>query len=46
MRVYMKWIVAVMIGLFVTINLIGCHTVEGIGRDIERGGEAIQDAAN
>jgi entericidin B len=23
----------------------GCNTMEGAGRDVERGGEAIQDAA-
>lgn len=25
--------------------LAGCHTIEGAGKDIERGGEAIQDTA-
>ncbi|HQR52572.1 MAG TPA: entericidin A/B family lipoprotein [Burkholderiales bacterium] len=27
------------------IVLAGCNTMEGAGRDIERGGEKIQDAA-
>jgi entericidin B len=37
--------------LVVTISLagilaaIGCNTVKGMGRDIERGGEKTQDAA-
>ena len=26
--------------------LAGCNTMEGAGRDVERGGEAVQDAAN
>lgn len=26
--------------------LAGCNTVQGIGRDIEKGGEAIRRAAN
>ena len=26
------------------VFLTGCNTVQGIGRDIERGGEAIQKA--
>lgn len=30
----------------VTLGLGACETVEGAGRDIEHGGEAIQDAAN
>jgi predicted small secreted protein len=25
---------------------VGCNTIEGAGRDIEAGGEAIQDAAD
>ena len=25
--------------------LAGCNTIEGAGRDIERGGEAVQDTA-
>lgn len=29
-----------------TIVLAGCNTVHGIGQDIEKGGEAIQKAAN
>ncbi|SOH94741.1 entericidin B [Monaibacterium marinum] len=26
--------------------LAGCNTVRGVGADVERGGSAIQDAAN
>lgn len=33
----------VLIGVVGTIT--GCNTVEGIGKDIERGGEATQDTA-
>jgi len=36
----LKLISALMIVLVVT----GCNTVHGIGRDIEKGGEAIQKA--
>jgi predicted small secreted protein len=25
--------------------LTGCNTIEGAGRDVERGGEKVQDAA-
>ena len=25
--------------------LVGCNTVEGVGKDIERGGEKVQDTA-
>ena len=26
-------------------TIAGCNTIEGMGKDIERGGEATQDAA-
>ena len=29
-----------------TFTLAGCNTMEGAGKDIESGGEAIQDAAD
>lgn len=32
--------------LAISILLSGCNTVKGIGRDIERGGEAIQKATH
>jgi len=28
--------------LFATVVLAGCNTVRGVGKDIEKGGEAIQ----
>lgn len=28
-----------------TVMLVGCNTVSGAGKDIERGGEKVQDAA-
>ncbi|QDX81119.1 entericidin [Denitratisoma sp. DHT3] len=30
--------------LVLALGLVGCNTVQGIGRDIEKGGEAIQKA--
>ena len=32
-----------LLGTLVTIT--GCNTIEGMGKDIERGGEATQDTA-
>jgi len=37
--------VLVLLGLF-SLSLIGCNTVEGVGQDLEQGGEAIEDAAD
>ena len=31
--------------LIAAVVLAGCNTMEGAGRDIERGGEKVQDAA-
>ncbi|PWF25538.1 entericidin A/B family lipoprotein [Corticimicrobacter populi] len=31
--------------LCATVLAAGCNTVSGVGKDIERGGEAIQGAA-
>ena len=30
----------------ITVRLVGCNTIEGAGKDIERGGEEIQEAAD
>lgn len=32
--------------LFVGATLAACNTVEGIGRDVEEAGDAIEDAAD
>lgn len=29
-----------------TLGLAGCNTMEGMGQDIERGGEEIEEEAN
>ncbi|HQX05912.1 MAG TPA: entericidin A/B family lipoprotein [Zoogloea sp.] len=34
-----------MAGVFVLLTLTGCNTVQGLGKDIEKGGEAIQKVA-
>ena len=31
--------------LAATAMLVGCNTIEGAGRDLERGGEKVQDTA-
>lgn len=36
---------AILLGIMLTA-LAACNTIEGAGQDIERGGEAIQDAAD
>jgi entericidin B len=38
----MMWGIAVLLAL----GLAACHTVQGVGRDIEEGGKAIQRATH
>lgn len=44
----MKMMNAVLAAMFVgaIIGLAGCNTTEGVGRDIEAAGDAIEDAAD
>ena len=41
----MKKIIAVFSALIVTLGLTACNTFKGFGKDVERGGEKVQDAA-
>ncbi len=36
---------SVLLGMMVLL-MVGCNTMEGAGRDIQRGGEAVEDAAD
>jgi entericidin B len=38
----LKRVIALVLAGLVTVSLTGCNTVAGIGKDIEKGGEAIQ----
>ncbi len=39
-----QWLIAV-VSLLMTGLVAGCHTMEGFGKDVERGGEKIQESA-
>jgi len=41
----MKNLLAVFALMFAAGVLVGCNTLQGAGKDIERGGEKIQDKA-
>ncbi|WP_151447140.1 entericidin A/B family lipoprotein [Lacisediminimonas profundi] len=41
----MKKIIALIGLLAFTAGLAGCNTMKGLGQDVERGGEKVQDAA-
>jgi predicted small secreted protein len=40
-----KKLTLVIIGIITSLFLAGCETSKGIGRDMERAGEKIQDAS-
>lgn len=40
----MKKLYAVL-GILMVVGLTGCNTMRGMGQDVERGGEKVQDAA-
>ncbi len=43
----MKKIITVLFAvLFVAFALVGCNTIEGVGKDIKKGGEAIEKTAD
>ena len=44
MEIYMKKLMAIL-ALLTYGALVGCNTIEGAGKDIERGGEKLQDSA-
>lgn len=41
----MKKKIAVVLVLLMSIGLTACNTMEGLGRDIERGGEKLQGSS-
>ncbi len=41
-----RYLALIVTALTLVAALTGCNTTEGVGQDIEEGGEAIQDAAD
>ena len=41
----MKRLIAIGITLLAVFVLAGCETMQGVGRDLEKAGRAIEDAA-
>jgi len=41
----MKKIISVLGILMLSIGLSACNTMKGFGKDVERGGEKVQDSA-
>ena len=43
MRTRLQW--TLVLSITMAIAMTGCNTMRGFGRDVERGGERVQDAA-
>lgn len=45
MNTFGKVVVALVVGALISIGALGCNTFRGAGKDIQRGGQAIENAA-
>jgi predicted small secreted protein len=45
MKTYKRLLAALMLGSFLSASVLGCNTFRGAGKDIQRGGEKIENAA-
>lgn len=45
MRVPTRLTVTLLLSVVASIGMTGCNTMRGAGKDIQRGGEAVEDAA-
>ena len=45
-KIIMKKIISIVCVLAMSIGLSACNTFKGVGQDVQRGGEKIQDAAS
>lgn len=44
-RVY-KVVAMISAGALISMGILGCNTFRGMGKDIQRGGQAIENAAD
>ena len=45
MRSHTKLVVALVVGALMSMGVLGCNTVKGAGKDIQKGGQGIEHAA-
>ena len=46
MKAFKRVVVALVVGALIGIGALGCNTIKGAGRDVEKGGQGIQNAAD
>jgi predicted small secreted protein len=45
MKAFKRVVVALVVGALISIGALACNTVKGAGRDVEKGGKGIENAA-
>ncbi len=45
MNAYLKRVAVLALAVFMCASVLGCNTVKGAGKDVEKGGQGIQNAA-
>jgi predicted small secreted protein len=45
MNTFTKMVVALLVGALIGFGTLGCNTVKGAGRDIQKGGQGVEHAA-
>jgi predicted small secreted protein len=45
MKTFTKMTVALLMGALISIGALGCNTFKGAGKDIQKGGQGIENAA-
>lgn len=46
MKTFKKVVAVLLISALIGIGMLGCNTFRGAGKDIQRGGEAVENAAD
>ncbi|NLV46703.1 MAG: entericidin A/B family lipoprotein [Candidatus Hydrogenedentes bacterium] len=36
---------AILVGILLSVGILGCNTFRGVGKDLQRGGQAIENTA-
>ena len=45
MKAFKRVVAALVVGALIGIGALACNTVKGAGKDVEKGGKGIQNAA-
>lgn len=46
MKTFTRAVAFLLVSVLIGISMLGCNTFRGAGKDIQRGGQAVEDAAD